>query len=60
VCKADEDNAFQEEEGVGTSVVNVETTIEAGMNYEQFANIGDTPTAEGQETFSRFEQMMIN
>jgi len=27
---------------------------------EQFANMGDTPTRQGQETFSRFEQMMIN
>jgi len=30
------------------------------MYTEQFANIGDTSTAQGQETFSRFEQIMTN
>ena len=48
VCKADEDNTFQEEEGVGTSVINAEAIVEAEMNYEQFANMGDTLTEQGQ------------
>jgi len=60
VCKADEDNAFQEEEGIDTSAINAEATAEARMNYEQFANMGETPTTPGQETFSRFKEMMVN
>ena len=30
------------------------------MYNEQFDNMGDTPTIQGQETFSRFEKMMTN
>jgi len=55
VCKPDKDTSFQEDEGVGTSVVNDDAPTEIEMNFDQFANMGETPTTPGHETYSRFE-----
>jgi len=61
VYKADEDTAFQEDEGAETSAVNVDDDVaKTDMNYDQFAKEGEIPAALGQDSYSRFEQLMIN
>jgi len=60
VCKADGDSTDQEDKGAGTSAANVDAPAKEGMYYEHFAYMDDIPPAQGEETFSRFEQMMIS
>jgi len=60
VYKANGDSAYQEEDGVGTSAANADAPAGDGISSEQFAYMADIPLTQGEETFSRFEQMMIN
>jgi len=60
VCKPKGDSADQEEDEAGTSVANADAPAGEGMYSEQFAYMVDIPPTQGEETFSRFEQMVIN
>jgi len=55
VCKANGDNAYQEEDGVGKSAANADAPTGDGMYSKQFAYMADIPPTQGEETFSRFE-----
>jgi len=63
ICKADEESAAQDydDEEESTNDDNTEDEYEDNtMNDEQVGTEGGTPTAPAQESYSRFEQLMIN
>ena len=64
ICKADEESAAQDdddEEESSDNDVDIEDDDEENiMNDEQAGAEGGTATAPTQESYSRFEQLMIN
>jgi len=63
ICKVDEESAAQDDddEEESTDDDNTEDEDEDNtMNDEQAGTEGGTPTAPTQESYSRFEQLMIN
>jgi len=64
ICKADKESASQddddEEESSDDDADTKDDDEENNMNDEQAGTEGGTPTAHAQESYSRFEQLMIN
>ena len=63
ICKDDEEIAVHDDDEEETSGDDDDAKDEVGdtnMNYDQVGTEGETPTAPAQESYSRFEELMIN